>query len=71
MTPLLTFSHYGLATTTLVLTLLTTITGFALLGTRYGLPPRHVARAVVRWSHITLGVFMAAFLVATYVFVPV
>jgi len=65
------FTHQGLATTTLVLTVLTTITGFVLLGTRYGYPPRKGGQAVVRWAHIVLGVCMAVYLVATYYIVPV
>ncbi|MFW5895875.1 MAG: hypothetical protein ACOCUA_00635 [archaeon] len=65
-----TFSHQGLATTTLVLTLLTTITGLVLLGTRYGLPPRERGQTVVRWAHIALGLCMAVYVIATYYIVP-
>ena len=70
MLPSIIFTHHGLATATLVLTLLTTITGITLLGTRYGLPPHHRGLTVLRWSHITLGVFMAVYVLATYFVVP-
>ena len=66
----LTFSHQGLATTTLALALVTAVTGFLLLGTRYGLPPRKRGQTIVRWAHIVLGVCMTVYLVATYYVVP-
>lgn len=66
----LTVSHHGLATATLVLTMLTTLTGVVLLGARYGLPPRDRGQTVVRWSHIVLGVCMALYLLGTYFLVP-
>lgn len=67
----LTFTHHGLATATLVLTVLTTISGVALLGSRYGLPPHHRGQTVLRWSHITFGLFLAVYVLATYLVVPV
>ncbi|MFT4892054.1 MAG: hypothetical protein ACI9YT_002994 [Halobacteriales archaeon] len=67
----LTFSHQGLATTTLVLAFLTALTGFVLLGIRYGLPPRERGQTVVRWAHIVLGVCMTVYLIATYYIVPI
>jgi uncharacterized membrane protein len=66
----LAFSHHGLATTTLVLTLLTTVTGFLLLGARYGDSLRQRRRTVVRWAHIALGLCMTAYMIATYYIVP-
>lgn len=66
-----TFSHQGLATTTLVLTLLTTLTGLVLLGTRYGLPPHERGGTAVRWAHIVLGLCMTVYVVATYYIVPI
>lgn len=66
----LTVSHHGLASTTLVLAVLTTITGFMLLGTRYGFPPRERGQTAVRWGHIVLGVCLTLYLLGTYFFVP-
>ena len=67
----LTFSHQGLATTTLVLTLLTTVTGFLLLGARYGYPPRGRWRGVLRVAHTAFGVLLVVYLLATYLIVPI
>ncbi|MFW6385015.1 MAG: hypothetical protein ACOCY7_02645 [Halodesulfurarchaeum sp.] len=66
----ITFEHQGLATTTLALTVLTTVTGLVLLWTRYGNPPRGIWQTVVRWAHVVFGVFMALYMVATYTVVP-
>lgn len=65
------FTHHGLATATLVLTLLTTVSGVVLLASRYGYPPHSGGQTVVRWAHIVLGVCLAVYLVATYYIVPV
>lgn len=67
----LTFSHQGLATTTLLLTLLTTITGLVLPGARYGLPPHERGQTAVRWTQIVLGLCMTVYMVATYYIVPI
>ena len=67
----ITYSHQGLATTTLVLTALTTVTGVILLGSRYGKPPRNWGQTAVRWAHIVLGICMAGYMIATYVLVPI
>lgn len=66
----LTFSHHGLASTTLVLAVLTTVTGFVLLGARYGFPPRERGQTAVRWGHIVLGVCMTVYLFGTYFLGP-
>ena len=68
---ILSFSHHGLATTTLVLTLLTAVTGFILLGARYGIPLRDRGQTIVRWAHIALGVCMTGYMIATYYIVPI
>jgi hypothetical protein len=65
------FSHWGLATTTLAHAVLTLVTGLALLAARYGYPPRGRWRDVLRVAHTALGVLMVAYLVATYLVVPV
>ncbi|MFB6267340.1 MAG: hypothetical protein ABEI31_06755 [Halodesulfurarchaeum sp.] len=67
----LTFEHQGLATTTLSLTIVTTLTGLALLATRYGYPPRDLGQTVLRWAHIVFGLFMALYMIATYYIVPI
>jgi peptidoglycan biosynthesis protein MviN/MurJ (putative lipid II flippase) len=64
------FSHWGLATATLVHALLTLVTGLVLVAERYGYPPRGRWRSVVRVAHTALGVLMVGYLVATYVVVP-
>ena len=66
----ITFDHQGLATTTLVLMVVTTVTGLVLLITRYGYPPRDVWQTVLRWAHIVFGVFATLYLLGTYVIVP-
>jgi hypothetical protein len=66
----LSFSHYGLALVTLVLTVVTLLTGVALLAARYGYTIRENRRTVVRVVHVVGGVFMTLYFVATYVCTP-
>jgi hypothetical protein len=66
----LSFSHYGLALATLVLTVVTFLTGVALLVARYGYTIRENRRTVVRVVHVVGGVFMTLYLLATYVCPP-
>jgi hypothetical protein len=66
----LSFSHYGLALVTLVLALVTFLTGVALLAARYGYTIRENRRTVVRVVHVVGGVFMTLYLVVTYVCPP-
>ena len=65
------FSHWGLATTTVIHAVLTLLTGFVLMGARYGYPPRGRWRAVVRVAHTAFGVLMVVYLVGTYLIVPI
>ena len=65
------FSHQGLATATLWLTIFTTATGLVLLLMRYGRGPKGLWATATRWLHIVLGLAMAIYLMATYWIVPV
>jgi hypothetical protein len=66
----LSFNHYGLALVTLVLALVTFLTGVALLVARYGYTIRENRRTVVRVVHVVGGVFMTLYLILTYVCPP-
>ena len=65
------FTHWGLATTSLVHAVLTLITGVALLVARHGYPPSGRWLSVVRVAHTVLGVLLVLYLAGTYVVVPV
>ncbi len=65
------FTHQGLATATLWLTILTTGTGIWLLWLRYGRPGGGNLPTALRWSHIVFGLAMAVYMFATYWIVPV
>jgi len=63
-------SHWGLASTTIAHAILTLVTGVALLGERYGYPPRGPWRGVLRVAHTAFGVLVVVYLVATALVVP-
>jgi hypothetical protein len=65
------FSHWGLATTTVVHAVLTLVTGIALAAERYGYPPRGRWRGVLRVAHTAFGVLLVVYLLATYLIVPI
>ncbi|MFD1686255.1 hypothetical protein [Halobellus litoreus] len=65
------FSHRGLATTTVAHAVLTLVTGVVLLAERYGYPPRGRWRGVIRVAHTAFGVLLVAYLIATYLVVPI
>lgn len=65
------FTHQGLATATLWLTILTTVTGLGLLWLRYGASGGGNLPTALRWFHIVAGLAMAVYLFATYWIVPV
>jgi hypothetical protein len=64
------FSHYGLANTTLTLAIVTLLTGVLLVVDRYWAGGRSHWRTIVRVLHVVVGVFMTAYLVGTYLWTP-
>ena len=69
-TPDLSFSHYGLANTTLTLAIVTLLTGVVLVVDRYWAGSRSPWRTIVRVLHVVVGVFMTAYLIGTYLWTP-
>lgn len=62
--------HYQLAQITLALTILVAITGFVVLGSRYGYGPKGNWRSVTRWLHTLLGILLVVFMFLTYFVTP-
>ena len=62
--------HYQLAQITLVLTVIVAITGFVVLGSRYGYGLKGKWRSINRWLHTILGILLVVFMFLTYFITP-